>query len=88
MDVVVLSVGMEPSEGTTKMAEIFSLPLESHRFIETVGAPMNTVSTTRDGIYVAGAAAGPADLEDSISMAGAAVMKAAGFLRKHALATA
>ncbi len=88
MDVVVLSVGMEPSEGTTKMAEIFSLPLEAHRFIDTVGAPMNTVSTSRDGIYVAGAAAGPADLEDSISMAGAAVMKAAGFLRKHALATA
>ncbi len=88
MDVVVLSVGMEPSEGTTQMAEIFSLPLEAHRFIETVGAPMNTVSTSRDGIYVAGAAAGPADLEDSISAAGAAVMKAAGFLRKHALATA
>ena len=88
MDVVVLSIGMEPSEGTTKMAEIFELPLESHRFIETVGGPMNTVSTSRDGIYVAGAAAGPADLEDSISMAGAAVMKAAGFLRKQALATA
>lgn len=88
MDVVVLSVGMEPSEGTTQMAEIFQLPLESHRFIETIGGPMNTVSTSREGIYVAGAAAGPADLEDSISMAGAAVMKAAGFLRKHALATA
>jgi len=88
MDVVVLSIGMEPSEGSTKMAEIFSLPLESHRFIETIGGPMNTVSTSRDGIYVAGAAAGPADLEDSISMAGAAVMKAAGFLRKRALAVA
>ena len=88
MDVVVLSIGMEPSEGTTKMAEIFQLPLESHRFIETIGGPMNTVATSRDGIYVAGAAAGPADLEDSISMAGAAVMKAAGFLRKRTLATA
>lgn len=88
MDVVVLSVGMEPSEGTTQMAKIFELPLESHRFIETVGGPLNTVTTSRPGFYVAGAAAGPADLEDSISMAGAAVMKAAGFLRKHALATA
>jgi len=26
MDVVILSVGMEPSEGTTKMAELFQLP--------------------------------------------------------------
>ena len=38
MDVVVLSVGMEPSEGSTRMAEIFGLPLESHGFIETIGA--------------------------------------------------
>ncbi len=87
MDVVVLSVGMEPSEGTTAMAKLFELPLESHRFIETVGGALNTVSTSRPGIFVAGCAAGPADLEDSVSAAGAAVMKAAGFLRKHALST-
>ncbi len=86
MDVVILSVGMEPSAGTKQMAEIFGLPLESHGFLETVGGPLNTVSTPKPGCYAAGAAVGPADLEDSISMAGAAVMKAAGFLRKHALA--
>ena len=70
------------------MAEIFELPLEPHRFIATVGGPLDTVTTRRPGIYAAGAAVGPADLEDSISMAGAAVMKAAGFLRKHRLAAA
>ena len=86
MDVVVLSIGMEPSEGTTQMAEIFGLPLESHRFIETIGGPLDTVVTSRPGIFVAGAAVGPADLEDSISMAGAAAMKAAAFVRKHQLA--
>ncbi len=88
MDVVILSVGMEPSEGTTQMAKVFGLPLESHRFIETLGGALDTVTTSRPGIYAAGASVGPADLEDSISMAGAAVMKAAGFLRQHALATA
>jgi len=85
MDVVVLSVGMEPSAGTKKMAELFSLPLESHGFIETVGGPLSTVTTSQPGIFIAGASAGPADLEDSISMAGAAAMKAAGFLRKNSL---
>ncbi|MDH3743967.1 MAG: FAD-dependent oxidoreductase [Acidobacteriota bacterium] len=83
MDVVVLSVGMEPSDGSREMAEIFGLPLESHGFIETIDGPLNTVSTSKPGFYAAGAAVGPADLEDSISMAGAAVMKAAGFLRKQ-----
>ena len=49
MDVVVLSVGMEPSEGTTQMAEIFGLPLESHGFIETVGGALNTVDHLEAG---------------------------------------
>jgi heterodisulfide reductase subunit A len=86
MDVVILSVGMEPSEGTQEMAKLFGLPLESHGFIETVGGPLNTVETPKPGYYAAGATVGPADLEDSISSAGAAVMKAAGFLRQRAMA--
>ncbi len=88
MDVVILSVGMEPSEGTKQMAEIFQVPLESHGFLETVGGPLNTVTTPKQGVFAAGASVGPADLEDSISMAGAAAMKAAGFLRRQSLATA
>ncbi len=86
MDMVVLSVGMEPSAGTLKMAEVFELPLESHGFIATTGGALDTVSTERPGIYVAGAAAGPADLEDSVSSAGLAAMKAVGFVRRAASA--
>jgi heterodisulfide reductase subunit A len=82
MDVIILSVGMEPSEGTTQMASTFNLPLESHGFIETTGGALNTVETSVPGVFVAGAATGPADLEDSISMGGAAVMKACAFVRK------
>lgn len=85
MDVVILSVGMEPSEGTTEMANIFNIPLESHGFIETTGGALNTVETSVPGVFVAGAAAGPADLEDSISTGGAAVMKACAFVRKSEL---
>jgi heterodisulfide reductase subunit A2 len=88
MDVVVLSVGMEPSKGTREMAEIFGLPLESHGFLATVGGPLDTVTTPKPGFFAAGASTGPADLEDSVSMAGAAAMKAAGFLRRQALAAA
>ena len=56
MDVVILSVGMEPSEGTTKMAELFQLP-STHGFIESIGGALNTVVTSVPGIFVAGAAA-------------------------------
>ncbi|HJN73891.1 MAG TPA: FAD-dependent oxidoreductase [Myxococcota bacterium] len=84
MDVVVLSVGMEPSEGTRHMAALFDLPVESHGFIETTGGALSAAATSRPGIFVAGAATGPADLEDSVSSAGAAVMKALAFLRRSA----
>jgi heterodisulfide reductase subunit A len=83
MDVVVLSTGMSPSEGTKDMAGVFNLPLESHGYIATIGGPLNTVETSVPGIFVAGAATGPADLEDSVSMGGNAAMKACAFAMKN-----
>ncbi len=88
MDVVVLSTGMEPSTGTLQMAEVFDLPLEDHGYLDTVGLPMETVETEREGIYVAGAAAGPQDLETTVSMAGSAAAKAVADVRSVPVATA
>lgn len=82
MDIVVLSVGMEPSAGTREMARLFGLTLNKYRFIETVGGALDTVSTNVPGVFACGASTGPADLEDSISSAGAAAMKALGALRR------
>jgi heterodisulfide reductase subunit A len=82
MDLVILSVGMEPSRGTLDMARVFNLPREDHGFLATVGEPLDTVSTPVPGVFVAGAAAGPKDLEDSVSMGGAAAMKAVGLLNR------
>jgi heterodisulfide reductase subunit A len=87
MDFVILSVGMEPSDGTLAMAEMLGLPLECHGWIETIDGALNTVQTPVDGVFVAGAAAGPADLEDSISMGGAAALKACSFVRRTSLPT-
>lgn len=87
MDVVVLSVGMEPSEGTKEMASLLELPVESHGYIATKKQGLNTVETERDGFFAIGAALGPADLEDAISSGGAAAMKAVSALRKLLLAT-
>jgi heterodisulfide reductase subunit A2 len=83
MDIVVLSVGMEPSKGTKDMAKLLGLPQNKYRYLETVGGALNTVGTAVEGIFAAGACTGPADLEDSISMGGAAAMKAAALVRKY-----
>jgi len=83
MDVIILSVGMVPSAGTIEIAKVLNLPRERHGFLETVGGPLDTVTTPVPGVFVAGAAAGPKDLEDSISMAGTAAMKAVSTVRRH-----
>jgi heterodisulfide reductase subunit A len=81
MDVIVLSVGMEPSRGTREIAGILGIEPNKYGFIHTPGEPMDPVSTSRAGIFVAGAAAGPKDLEDSIGMAGAAAVRAVRSIR-------
>jgi heterodisulfide reductase subunit A len=88
MDIVVLSVGMEPSKGTRQMAEVFGAGQNKYGFIETVGAPMDTVATSVEGVFVCGAASGPADLEDTASSAGAAAMRAVVTVRKLSAAKA
>ncbi len=88
MDLVVLSVGMEPSAGTKQMARVLGVAQNKYGFIHAVGGPLDTVSTSRAGIFACGAALGPADLEDTVSSAAGAAMKAVGFLRRRAAVSA
>jgi heterodisulfide reductase subunit A len=66
------------------MAEILGLPTNKYGFVETVHHVLDTVTTEVEGIYVCGAATGPADLDDTISSAGAAGAKAVAYLRTGA----
>jgi heterodisulfide reductase subunit A len=87
MDIVILSNGMEPSRGTKEIAGILGLTQNKYGFIEAGHEGRGTVTTSVPGIFVAGAAAGPKDLDDTMGMAGAAVMKAVGLVRRLALTT-
>jgi len=81
MDMVVLSVGMEPSVGTRKVASLLGIAQNKYGFIEAVNPPLDTVATSRAGIFAAGAALGPSDLEDCASSGGAAAARAIGAIR-------
>jgi len=83
MDLVVLSVGMEPSLGTRLMAKTLGVAQNKYGFIDAANAPLDTVSTSRPGIFACGAALGPADLEDSVSSAAAAAVRAVAHARSH-----
>jgi heterodisulfide reductase subunit A len=88
MDVVVLSNGMEPSRGTKEIAGVLGLRQNRYGFIETPPDSLDPVATSVPGIFVAGAAAGPKDLDDTMGMAGAAAMKAIAAVRRAARAAA
>jgi heterodisulfide reductase subunit A len=88
MDMVVLSVGMEPSPGTRQMSKMLGIKQNKYGFVDAVAVPLDTVSTSREGIFACGAALGPADLEDTVSSAAGAAMKAFSFLRSRAATAA
>lgn len=88
MDMVVLSVGMEPSAGTREIAKLLGVRANRFGFVDAVSGPLDPVSTSREGIYACGAALGPADLEDTVSSAANAAMKAVAFVRGRAAAIA
>jgi heterodisulfide reductase subunit A len=86
MDVVVLSNGMEPSRGTREVARVLGLRQNRYGFIETPHDSLETVATSVPGIFAAGAATGPRDLDDTMGMAGAAALKAVAAVRRAAAA--
>jgi len=88
MDLVVLSVGMEPSPGTRQVSKMLGVQQNKYGFVDGVAIPLDTVTTSRAGVFACGAALGPADLEDTVSSGAAAAMKAFAFLRSRAAAAA
>lgn len=83
MDMVVLSVGMEPSAGTRAISQLLDVQQNKYGFIEAGGAGgLDPVATSKEGIFVAGAASGPSDLDDSIAQAGLAAARALAITRR------
>ncbi len=76
-DLVVLSLGLVPGWSPEGCCAVGTGP---DRFIKTVHPKLAPTWTDMDGVFVAGAAAGPKDIVDSIAEAGAAAMEAANYL--------
>jgi heterodisulfide reductase subunit A len=75
-ELVVLSVGMGPAESLPDLAGRFGIALEETGFVKTVHDALDTTSTLRPGIYVAGTAGAPKDIPDSVASGESAAMRA------------
>jgi len=73
-DMVVLSVGMEPSDSAVEVAQRLSIELNQYDFVRT--DDFSPVATSRSGIYVAGVIQGCKDIPQSVMEASAAACSA------------
>jgi heterodisulfide reductase subunit A len=76
-DLVVLSLGLLPGWAPAGHCR---LATGADNFIKTVKPKLAPALTDLAGVFVAGAAAGPKDIVDSIVEAGAAAMEASRYL--------
>jgi heterodisulfide reductase subunit A2 len=80
MDLVVHAIGMDPNLENPEIARVFGVGLEKHGFIDRGEHYTSTLSSTRRGIYVGGAALGPEDIDTAVSHGLAMAMRAVGDL--------
>jgi len=83
-DMVVHAIGMDPNVDNRSIARIFGIELEQHGYIGRANPYGTLGETNRPGVFVAGAAAGPETIDDSIAQGSAAAMSALGLLHRTA----
>ncbi len=76
-DLVVLSTGLVPSEGSKRIGKILSITTSPDGFFMEAHPKLRPVDTAADGIFVAGCAQAPKDIPDSVAQAKAAASSAA-----------
>ncbi|MEZ5125445.1 MAG: FAD-dependent oxidoreductase [Thermoleophilia bacterium] len=79
-DLVVLSAGLEASQGTRDIAQIAGLQTAAAGFIREYHPKLRPVDTQRTGVFVAGTAQGPKTIPESIAQAKAAAARAISML--------
>jgi len=85
MDMVVLSVGVDPGEGTAQAAKAIGLATNPFGFLQPKH-PNVHFDSAREGIYLAGACVAPMSIEEALAGGSAAAMQAAKLVLARAAA--
>lgn len=83
VDMVVLAMGMVPSEDSKKLAQILRIPTDVWGFYQEVHPKLRPVESASSGIFVCGAGQGPKDISESVAQASAAAAKAISLLSQQ-----
>ncbi|MAH85634.1 MAG: pyridine nucleotide-disulfide oxidoreductase [Rhodospirillaceae bacterium TMED8] len=75
-DLVVHAIGMDPNVENVMIASTFGVQLQKHGHIHCQNTYEGVARTSREGVFVAGAATGPETIDDSIAQAQGAALAA------------
>jgi len=75
-DMVVHAVGMDPNADNMTLSAVFDVKLHRHGYIDKASSYSAMSGTSRPGVFVAGAAAGPETIDDSIAQGQSAAISA------------
>jgi heterodisulfide reductase subunit A len=76
VDMVILSVGLEPRHDAQELRRVFNISCSTEGFFLERHPKLAPVNTFTDGIFLAGCCQGPKDIPDTVAQAGAAAAEA------------
>ncbi|RBQ22665.1 CoB--CoM heterodisulfide reductase iron-sulfur subunit A [Candidatus Methanobinarius endosymbioticus] len=76
-DLVVLSVGLIPPEGSEELRQTIGLSKSGDGFLMEAHPKLRPVDTLTDGVYLAGVSQGPKDIPDAVAQGSGAAARAA-----------
>lgn len=84
-DLLVLSTGIIPAQGTDALSQIFKVSLNADGYFLEAHMKLRPVDFAADGLYLCGLAHSPKLIEESIAQANAAAVRAVTMLSKDKL---
>ena len=74
-DMVILAVGLEPTEGVKQLSEMLEVEIDRYGWYKESDSLLDPVGTARQGVTIAGVCQGPKDIPDTVAQASAAAAR-------------
>jgi heterodisulfide reductase subunit A-like polyferredoxin len=84
-DWLILSTGIEPEPGNAALAQLLKVPLNEDGFFLEAHVKLRPVDFAAEGIFLAGLAHSPRDIQETITQAHAAAVRAVALLARDQL---
>ncbi len=87
VDMVILSVGMEPSPGAEDLGRLMGVSRDADGWFNELHAKLAPVATPMTGVFLAGCCQGPKDIPDTVAQSMGAAGEAIALLSKGSVTT-